>query len=102
MDEEAASPGRKRYLVRIAVRDEEALRALMKRGLDITFVQNGQDRGFRVRGILTLEAIGRLADDRFQVLVYAPVHASSPVETSTSEQWTEAVMADLEAQLRER
>jgi hypothetical protein len=91
-----------RYLVRIAARDEEALRTVLKRGLDITSVEEAHAGAFRVRGIVTLEAIAQLADDGFEVLVNGPVRASSPVETTTFEEWSAAMMADLEAQLRER
>jgi hypothetical protein len=74
----------------------------MKRGLDVTSVEEAKAGAFRVRGIVTLEAIGRLVDDGFEVLVNGPVRASSPVETTTFEEWSAAMMADLEAQLRER
>jgi hypothetical protein len=102
MHDETAAARPSRYLVRIAARDEQALRSVLKRGLDVTSVEEAQAGAFRVRGIVTLEAIGRLVNDGFEVLVNGPVQASSPIETTTFEEWSTAMMADLDAQLRER
>jgi hypothetical protein len=92
----------KRYFVTIIAPDTHRLKQLAQFDLDV-FPGNSPritDERLSTGGLLSLEAIGRLVDAGYQVLVEAEAstRAFGNKEIVTLDQWLKAMLADLEGQ----
>lgn len=88
---------RRRFFVRITVRDSRQLPALMSMDLDL-FGERADEEGRQIDGFVTLEDVEKLVDAGFILLIWdaPPESRREQPNTIGFEEWRREMLADLE------
>lgn len=89
-----------RYFVTIYGSDAQALRHLYDLDFDLFSPQRGSGTTVAVNGLITLDDVGRLLDEGYEVLVRQTDVPKNPAVAVEFEEWLGPTLADLGAQQR--
>lgn len=87
-----------RYFVTIHVPDDKALHRLYEYDLDLFATRRSQEGATAIDGLITLEDVGRLVEDGYQVLVGQTDTPRTTPPVVGFQEWLGDTMTELRAQ----
>ena len=89
-----------RFFVTVFARDPEHLRRLFeRRALDLFAARRDDRKRPAIDGLITLEDVGRLVEDGYEVLVAETDHPREELPTTSFDEWLKATQADADERL---
>lgn len=89
-----------RYFVTVFARDTDHIRRLFERGaVDVFAARRDERERPAVDGLMSLEQIGQLVDDGYQVLVAETDRPGEELPRADFDDWLKAVRADADERL---
>jgi len=89
-----------RFFVTVFARDTEHLRRLFERGaLDLFATRRDEQERPSIDGLITLEAVGRLVEEGYEVLVAETDHPADELPRADFDEWLKATRADADERL---
>jgi hypothetical protein len=89
-----------RFFVTVFARDAEHMRRLFEgRALDVFATRRDERKRPAVDGLMTLEDVGRLVEDGYEVLVAETDHPAEDLPRADFDEWLKATRADADERL---